>query len=164
MNIFNALRSAIKAEIAAQESYENLVRETDNPEVRSLFSFLAGFEKTHQQFLEAEMRVLESEHNDKEAMPSHWLQLLSEKLYLPVNGNIGDNEEQIMLSLSAAQSVAKILKDANDELLKKQVRYENELAIASDIQKKLLPQKLPEDSGLKISALNIMARSVGGDY
>jgi sigma-B regulation protein RsbU (phosphoserine phosphatase) len=164
MNIFNALRSAIKAEIAAQESYENLVRETDNPEVRSLFSFLAGFEKTHQQFLEAEMRVLESEHNDKEAMPSHWLQLLSEKLNLPVNGNIGDNEEQILLSLSAAQSVANILKDANEELLKKQIRYENELAIASDIQRNLLPQRPPKDSGLKISALNIMARSVGGDY
>lgn len=164
MNIFNALKSAIKAEMTAQESYESMAKETDNPEVESLFRYLAGFEMAHQQFLEAEIRVLESAHNDKEGMPSHWLQLLSEKLNLPTNGSVDGSEEQIMLSLSAAQSVAKVLKDANEELLKRQVRYENEIAIAAEIQRKLLPQELPDDSGLRIAAINIMARSVGGDY
>jgi len=164
MDIFNALKSAIKAEIAAQKSYEDMARDTDNPEAESLFRYLAGFELTHQQFLEAEMRALESANGDEKGMPSHWLQLLSERLNLPTDGSVGDSEEQIMLSLSAAQSVAKVLKDANEELLKRQVRYENEIAIAADIQKKLLPRELPEDSGLKIAAVNVMAMSVGGDY
>jgi serine phosphatase RsbU (regulator of sigma subunit) len=43
-------------------------------------------------------------------------------------------------------------------------RYEHELEIATEIQKKLLPQKLPQNMGLQISARNIMAQYIGGDY
>jgi serine phosphatase RsbU (regulator of sigma subunit) len=164
MNMINALKSAIKAEVAAQKMYNKMAKEATDPEARSLFSYLEGYEVAHQKFLEAELRVSESAHSDKEGMPSHWLQLLNENLHLPANGNVGSDLEQIRLSLAAAESVAKILKSANEELLKLQVRYENELAIAADIQKKLLPQYPPEDTGLEISFTNIMARSVGGDY
>jgi len=164
MNIINALRTAIKSEISAQEMYKNMAEETTNPEAKSLFYHLAGYERTHQQFLEAELRALESAHNDKEGMPSHWLQLLSDNLQLSSNGNVGDDTEQIKLSLAAAESIAKILKSANEELLKSQVRYENELSIAAEIQRRLLAQKPPEDIDLDIAFLNVMARSVGGDY
>lgn len=44
------------------------------------------------------------------------------------------------------------------------LRHEQELNIAADIQKKLFPQELPQNMGLQIAAVNIMARSVGGDY
>jgi phosphoserine phosphatase RsbU/P len=164
MNMIKAINTAIKTEIAAYRMYRKMAEEATNPEVKSLFNYLAGFEVTHQKFLEAELRALESVDGDKEGMPSHWLQLLNEELQLPSNGNIGNDLEKIRLSLSASESIAKILKEANAELQKKQIRYENEISIAADIQKKLLPQKLPEDTGLRISALNIMARSVGGDY
>jgi len=164
MNMFNALSSAIKSEIAAQRMYQKMAEEATNPEVKSLFNYLAGYEVIHQKFLEAELRALESTNGDKEGIPSHWLQLLSENLHLPSDGNIGNDIEQVRLSLFAAESISKILKEANEELLKKQIRYENEISIAADIQRKLLPQKVPEDSDLQISALNVMARSVGGDY
>lgn len=164
MNMFKAINSAIKTEIAAHRMYKKMAEEATNPEVKSLFNYLAGFEATHQKFLEAELRALESTDGDKEGMPSHWLQLLNEECQLPSNGNIGNDLEQIRLNLSASEGIAKILKEANEELQKRQIRYENEIFIAADIQKKLLPQKLPEDTGLRISALNIMARSVGGDY
>ncbi|MGB9597203.1 MAG: SpoIIE family protein phosphatase [Candidatus Poribacteria bacterium] len=164
MNITNALRSAIKAEISAQEMYKKMAEETDNPEVKSLFYHLAGYEQTHQQFLEAELRAIESAHNNKEGLPSHWLQLLTNNLQLSPDGNIVDNTEKIRISLTAAESVAKILKSANEELLKSQVRYENELAIAADIQKKLLTRKPPTDTDLDIAFINVMAREIGGDY
>jgi phosphoserine phosphatase RsbU/P len=164
MNMMNALKSAIKTEIAAQKMYNKMAKEATDPEVKSLFSYLEGYEITHQKFLEAELRAFESAHSDKEGMPSHWLQLLNESLQLPADGSVGNDLEQIRLSLAAAESVAKILKSANEELLNLQVRYQNELAIAADIQKKLLPQNPPEDTGLEIYSINVMARSVGGDY
>lgn len=43
-------------------------------------------------------------------------------------------------------------------------RYEHELEIATEIQKKLLPQEFPHNMGLQISARNIMAQYIGGDY
>jgi sigma-B regulation protein RsbU (phosphoserine phosphatase) len=46
----------------------------------------------------------------------------------------------------------------------RQSHYEHELNIAADIQKKLFPQKFPQDTGIQIAAVNVMAESVGGDY
>ncbi len=163
-DVFKALRTAIKSEKNAQRMYEKLASEATNPEVKSLFNHLAQYEITHQQFLEAEMRALQSSNSDPDGMPSHWLEIMDEKLELSPDISENWNLQQLKISLYAAQNLSKILKSANDELLKKQVRYENELAIASDIQKKLLPQKIPEYSDLQISAINIMATYVGGDY
>jgi sigma-B regulation protein RsbU (phosphoserine phosphatase) len=49
------------------------------------------------------------------------------------------------------------------EALEKQ-RMEEELEIARDIQKNLLPRKLPKYSSFDIAALNLSSRQVGGDY
>jgi sigma-B regulation protein RsbU (phosphoserine phosphatase) len=78
------------------------------------------------------------------------------------NPDIGS--EQCKLNLSVTEHIAKILEDANEELLQQQIRHEQELVIAADIQKKLLPQELPQNTGLQIAASNTMARYVGGDY
>lgn len=163
-DIFKALRIAIKSEKSAQRMYERLSAEAINLEVKSLFSHLAQYELAHQQFLEAEMRSLQSSNGDPDGMPSHWLDIMDEKLNLGPDISENEDLQQLKISLYAAQNLSKILKAANDELFKKQVRYENELAIAADIQKKLLPQKLPEYDDLQISAMNVMATYIGGDY
>jgi sigma-B regulation protein RsbU (phosphoserine phosphatase) len=49
------------------------------------------------------------------------------------------------------------------ETLEKQ-RLENELMIARDIQKGLLPSVLPRIAGLDIAATNVSSKQVGGDY
>lgn len=43
-------------------------------------------------------------------------------------------------------------------------KIEEELRIASDIQKRLLPKACPEVEGFEISAMNISSLQVGGDY
>lgn len=43
-------------------------------------------------------------------------------------------------------------------------RIEQELAIASNIQKELLPKKLPDVGGVEVYGLMIPAKEVGGDY
>lgn len=166
MDIFEALRVAIRSEIAAQKMYTRLSEQTDDPEAKSLFSFLSRYETMHQQFLEAERKAKMSGNKDSHGKPSYWLKILDEE----ING-ISQEEgspEKIMsgkrLSIMAAEKVAEILKNANDELQKKQVRYEQELSIAADIQRKLLPQEFPQNIDLQISGSNIMASSVGGDY
>jgi sigma-B regulation protein RsbU (phosphoserine phosphatase) len=49
------------------------------------------------------------------------------------------------------------------EALEKQ-KMEEELLIARDIQRNLLPQKLPEYEHYDIAALNVSSKQVGGDY
>ncbi len=163
MDMFKALDMAIKAEINAQEMYDRLAEETSDADVRALFSYLAEFETMHQQFLEAERKSLLAAREDQQGRPSHWLKLLREKL----NANAateGSELEQTKLDLSAAEGIAKILKNANEELSQRQARYEQELAIAADIQSKLFPQELPQNPDFQMAASNIMARSVGGDF
>jgi serine phosphatase RsbU (regulator of sigma subunit) len=166
MDVFKALRMAIRAEIAAQKMYSRFAEETTGAEAKSLFKYLAEYEVMHQQFLEAERRALVAAQGDERGKPSHWLKLLREELGTDdtVTGTADRDLVQYRLSLSAAESVAKILKDANEELSQRQARYERELAIAADIQRKLLPQDLPQNTDLQIAASNTMARSVGGDY
>lgn len=50
-----------------------------------------------------------------------------------------------------------------EETLEKQ-RLEEELQIASDIQRKLLPSQCPEIENYEVAAVNIPSRQVGGDY
>ena len=49
------------------------------------------------------------------------------------------------------------------EAVEKQ-KLENELAVAREIQKGLLPRALPRISNLDVAALNISSKHVGGDY
>jgi serine phosphatase RsbU (regulator of sigma subunit) len=166
MDIFKALRVAIRSEIGAQKMYNRLASETSDAEARSLFEYLIEYETIHQQFLEAERRSLSIAERSKEGKPSHWLKLLRDELgkSAPVSEKTDSDLIEMQLSLLAAENIAKILKDANEELSSRQNRYEQELAIAAEIQRKLLPQEFPQHIGLQISALNTMARSVGGDY
>lgn len=50
-----------------------------------------------------------------------------------------------------------------EETLEKQ-RMEEELLIAKDIQKRLLPKEYPDFDHIEISAINVPSRQVGGDY
>lgn len=50
-----------------------------------------------------------------------------------------------------------------EERLKNQ-KFEEELRIASDIQKRLLPGSCPKLDGFDIAAINLSSRQVGGDY
>lgn len=167
MDIFRALRMAIQSEKHAREMYEELAEQASDPEVKALFSYLAEYEVMHQRFLEAERTALKAAQGDDTGRPSHWLKILREE----VNTGLGSTPEttdggleQVRLNLTAAESIARILKNANDELSRKQARYEQELGIAADIQRKLLPQSFPQNTNLDIAAENIMARSVGGDF
>jgi len=72
--------------------------------------------------------------------------------------------DRYRLNLAIRDNLAKILESKNNKLLQKEMRYEYELAMAADIQKKLFPQKIPQDKGLQIAVSNTMARSVGGDF
>ena len=170
MDVFKALGMAIQAEVAAQKMYIRFAEEASDAEVRSLFNYLAEYEVMHQQFLKAERRALAAAQQDDQGRPSHWLRLLREEIRsgsrtAPTSeGTVDSDITQIRLNLSAAESIAKILRDANEELLQEQARYERELSIAADIQTKFLPQDFPKDMGLQIAASNVMARSVGGDY
>ncbi len=68
--------------------------------------------------------------------------------------------------LSSLCNVA-IISVENARLFKEAVekqRMEDELMIAREIQKGLLPSVLPEIPGMQIAAANISSRQVGGDY
>lgn len=167
MDIFKALRIAIRAETAAKRMYNKLAEDTSDPEVKSFFTYLAEYEEMHQRFLEAEIRAFSASHEDKEAKPSHWLKMLMDEARKSseTDGSIDENLlDQCRLNLSVAENIAMILENANKELLQKQVHYESELTIAAEIQKKLLPHEFPKNTDLQIAGFNTMARSVGGDY
>jgi len=170
-DIIKSLKVAIESEIATRKMYDKYAREASNPEMKRFFNYLAEYESIHQQFLEAELKALAVAQKDKGGKPSNWLRLLKEELNTNVASTLAETDEnedmnlaQCKLNLFVTDNIAQILEDANEELLQKQVRYEQELAIAADIQQKLLPQELLQDMGLQIAASNIMARTVGGDY
>jgi serine phosphatase RsbU (regulator of sigma subunit) len=68
------------------------------------------------------------------------------------------------ISVFAAQA-ALALDNARlfEERLEKE-RLERELAIAREVQQKLLPQRLPTIPGLSVAASSVPAQEVGGDY
>jgi sigma-B regulation protein RsbU (phosphoserine phosphatase) len=165
------LKVAIESEIATQRMYAKYSEEVSEPEMKRFLNYLAEYEAMHQRFLEAELKALTIAQNDKKGRPSNWLKLLRDEFNtrsavavpeIDENPDIGS--EQCKLNLSVTEHIAKILEDANEELLQQQIRHEQELVIAADIQKKLLPQELPQNTGLQIAASNTMARYVGGDY
>ena len=170
MDLLEALRTAIRSEVNAQKMYQELADQAVDVEVKALFNYLAEYEGIHQQFLEAERRALKAAQQDEEGRPSYWLKLLREEIGMGAKFAAGTDEEadgdlgNMRLNLAAADGIASILRRANNELTKRQQRYERELDIAAEIQRKLLPQSYPINTDLQIAAVNIMARSVGGDY
>lgn len=72
--------------------------------------------------------------------------------------------DQRLLSIIAAQS-AQVIENAR--LLKKEqalLKIQEELRMAKDIQLNLLPKEIPAVKGYDISAVNLPASEVGGDY
>lgn len=75
-----------------------------------------------------------------------------------------DETDEILLEAFARQ----VLNAMENEFLHKEAlekkSIEKELSVAGQIQKKLLPSKMPEISGYDISGINIPSKEVGGDY
>lgn len=75
-----------------------------------------------------------------------------------------DEEDRILLQAFANQaSIALENARLMEELVAKE-RFEQELKIAQDAQKKLLPKSMPRIRGLDVDAISITANEVGGDY
>jgi sigma-B regulation protein RsbU (phosphoserine phosphatase) len=72
--------------------------------------------------------------------------------------------DQRLLSIIATQSANVIENSRLFEEEKKLMQIQQEIQVASEIQKNLLPKEIPSIEGYDIYAINIPAREVGGDY
>ena len=72
--------------------------------------------------------------------------------------------DQKLLSIIASQSAHVIENSRLFDEEKKLLQIQQELQVARDIQKNLLPKEIPKINGYDIYAVNIPAREVGGDY
>lgn len=75
-----------------------------------------------------------------------------------------DETDEILLTAFTRQVLAAI---ENEFLHKEALEKENikkELSVASSIQKKIIPESLPEIEGYDIAGINIPSKEVGGDY
>jgi phosphoserine phosphatase RsbU/P len=72
--------------------------------------------------------------------------------------------DQRLLTIIAGQSANVIENSRLFEEEKKLMQIQQEIQVASEIQKNLLPQEIPSIEGYDIYAVNIPAREVGGDY
>ena len=79
------------------------------------------------------------------------------------NQEISDDELAFLETLGNETIISIENAQLVDEMLEKQ-RLEDELMIARDIQKQLLPSTLPEIPGIEIFGRNVSSRDVGGDY
>ena len=77
----------------------------------------------------------------------------------------GFNEaDQRLLTIIAGQSASVIENSRLFEEEKQLLQIQQEIQVAREIQKNLLPKEIPSINGYDISAMNIPAREVGGDY
>jgi sigma-B regulation protein RsbU (phosphoserine phosphatase) len=75
-----------------------------------------------------------------------------------------DETDNILLGAFARQLSSAI---ENEHLHKEALEKENikkELSVAADIQKKIIPEKLPVIEGYDVAGINIPSKEVGGDY
>jgi phosphoserine phosphatase RsbU/P len=72
--------------------------------------------------------------------------------------------DQRLLTIIAAQSANVIENSRLFEEEQKLMQIQQEIRVASEIQKNLLPREIPFIEGYDIYAINIPAREVGGDY
>ncbi|MBC8230039.1 SpoIIE family protein phosphatase [bacterium] len=161
-DVFQALEEAIRMENASYNYYLSFSEEAGDAEVKALFRQIAGDEEAHKEILTAELQALKETQPEQTKRPSYWMQLIQKDSDSELPREV--DSEGIQTYLLLCRRVNKMLKEANDELVLNQIRQEQELAIASEIQNSLLPKELPQETGMEISAINIMARSVGGDY
>ena len=72
-------------------------------------------------------------------------------------------DELLLESLSRQVHVALENRELNRQTLEKQ-RMEQEVAVAREVQQKLLPESLPQIDGHDLAGINIPSAEVGGDY
>ncbi|MCU0345126.1 MAG: PP2C family protein-serine/threonine phosphatase [Ignavibacterium sp.] len=72
--------------------------------------------------------------------------------------------DQRLLTIIAGQSANVIENSRLFEEEQKLMQIQQEIRVASEIQKNLLPKEIPSIEGYDIYAINIPAREVGGDY
>lgn len=75
-----------------------------------------------------------------------------------------DETDKILLTAFARQVRGAV---ENRDLLKEALENEtikNELMVASSIQKKIIPEKLPNIEGYDVAGINIPSKEIGGDY
>ncbi len=157
-NEFEALRAAIVSETAEQRTYARYAEEASSEKTKNLFSRLAEYKAMHIQSLEAELNAL-GITKDESSNGSR-----TDDLSIVIDESAGMDMARCQFTLSITENQLKSLESANERLLQKQLRHEQELAIAADIQKKLLPQEFPQGMGIQIAASSTMAKVVGGDY
>jgi sigma-B regulation protein RsbU (phosphoserine phosphatase) len=87
------------------------------------------------------------------------IRLFSIRLEESENSTILDLREKNQRLLVAYEE----LKAAQEQIIEKE-RLEKELEISGEIQKSILPERLPESQGYEFGALMIPARRVGGDF
>lgn len=75
----------------------------------------------------------------------------------------GDDELEFLMTLGNLAMISIENARLFEEALEKK-RMEEELNIARDIQRLLLPKSLPELEGFDLAATNVPSRQVGGDY
>ncbi len=80
------------------------------------------------------------------------------------NNELFDKDDLRLLTIIATESSQVIENARLLEEEKKLFTVREELRISGQIQKKLLPEKLPDIPGYQIAATNIPAKEVGGDY
>ncbi len=123
------------------------------------------------------------ERNDfKDIFPENYEELIREEIYTVIPMTIKSNViglllfglkhsgsqfsgKDIELLTAAANQTAISIENARlyEEEAKK-IKLDRELAVAKQIQEKLLPQNIPDIEGLEISGTMIPAFHVGGDY
>lgn len=75
-----------------------------------------------------------------------------------------DITDEVLLNAFARQVYTAMENEfLHEEALEKE-SLQKELSVAGDIQKKLLPEKMPEIKGYDIAGINIPSKEVGGDY
>ncbi len=74
-----------------------------------------------------------------------------------------DDDEDFLKALSSHASIAFENVKLHQKILMQQI-FENEMQIASEIQRKLLPKENPILPGYSISGINIPSKYVSGDY
>lgn len=75
-----------------------------------------------------------------------------------------DETDELLLGAIARQVQAAIENDRFHKEALENEAMKRELAVAAEIQKRILPEKLPEVEGYDISGINIPSKEVSGDY
>ena len=81
-----------------------------------------------------------------------------------LDGNPFDENDQILFTIFASQAALSIENALLLHAAIEKERIDKELQVASEIQKLLIPQTLPESSFLEISAQYLPCKEVGGDF